>query len=185
MGWLKGLLLAAAVLAAAFAGVVAVEYTHHLLGYRFVGLFGPQPWQTSVYALVHLAIPVVAAAGVAFSLRAWWPWPVSLPAVTGRRRWLSGILAGGYALTACVGVPTVQTDLTDMALREYSFEREYRESDSPLTSRAFMAVPLLPGVVVTYYEYQAGGLNGRGGFYLYLWYGTGVRYVTRYTTWVS
>jgi hypothetical protein len=47
------------------------------------------------------------------------------------------------------------------------------------------AMPVAPGLILTYHEYQVSGLNGFGGWSLYLWDGVGTHEVLTSLIWIS
>jgi hypothetical protein len=49
----------------------------------------------------------------------------------------------------------------------------------------YAAIPVLPGFLITYEEYQIGPLAGFGGFCLHAWYGKNIVWLGRVEFWVS
>lgn len=190
MRWLKAILFPIVAVATWCACLVGIEFANYQLERHVF----QKPWLTGAYALAFVFVPVSSGLAVAWALRSWWPWWPSCSFTKGRGRALWVIVAAGYLLTAWIGEPMVQSDLTDMVIAEYRAEQNIDASGilpyrrmmrgNP-TCRTFLNAAVLPGVIVVYHEYQASGLNGAGGFYLFLWYGTGARYVTSYQRWVS
>ena len=105
-------------------------------------------------------------------------------------RWLWGSFVVLYALTWGLGAPAVQTALVLEELAEY---KKLEPQDSAKREnwrrypyvRMVICVPLVPGILATYHEYQIAGLNGWGGWRFHLWYGTGVKEVASSPRWVS
>jgi hypothetical protein len=194
MRWVKAMLVPVLAVVSACVAVVGLEFADHLLDYRFMALRGETPWVTSAYALVMLTVPLGAGLLAMWALRRWWPSSASIRGSAWWKRTAYGVLAFAYVLTAWVGAPMVQSDLTDMVISEYRAEQHIDESgilpyhrvlkQNPWC-RTFLNAPIVPGLVVVYHEYQASGLNGRGAFYIFLWYGSGARYVTSFQRWVS
>jgi hypothetical protein len=50
--------------------------------------------------------------------------------------------------------------------------------------RSYVAFPVLPGVIATYYEYSSGILAGFGGWELHFWYFAGTKKIGRHASWV-
>jgi len=97
-----------------------------------------------------------------------------------------GIIAG-YIVTWALGVPAVLAQQHAAAVAAYKEERArnnrvWETHPRICTSIAF---PVLPGVVVSYHEYQVAGLNGWGGWQVHAWYVGGVRPILERTHWIS
>ncbi len=194
MRWVKAALAPVVAVGSAIVAFFGLEVADQLLDNRLIGMHGETPWATSAYALTLLAVPLGVGALVAWTLRRWWPWRPWVGLPTRWKRAVCGALALAYVLTAFVGGPMVQSDLTDMVMDEFRSEVQIDESGvlpyhrvmkgNPWC-RTFVSAPVVPGLVVAYHEYQASGLNGRGAFYVVVWYGAGPRYVTSLQTWVS
>ncbi len=138
-------------------------------------------------ALALIAGPVAAAWLVARKLGRRW-------GSTARRiRWriprcaLWAILAG-YALTAIVGVPAAQSRRDTWAVEEYKRVRVGAPTpggDPHPYIRTYIAVPVLPCVILSYHEYQVGWIYGLGTFELAVWYGVGVWSTNFWQLWIS
>jgi hypothetical protein len=103
-------------------------------------------------------------------------------------RWLLIVIVTAYIFTWVFGVPAVQTATNAAAVEKYKYEKEYRSQrvwDTHPRIRTSAAFPLLPGLIVSYHEYQVAGLYGWGGWELHVWYFTGVNSIFRLTTWIS
>src|ERR1700720_2117308 len=97
---------------------------------------------------------------------------MALARVLRRKGWLpSGWLRGRaltvvvllYVLTAVFGVPAVQTHENTWAVEEYKRDKasgNVRVWSSHPYIATYFAAPILPGLVVTYHEYQLDGLYG-------------------------
>jgi hypothetical protein len=148
------------------------------------------PLRGGIYLLAQVAAPVAAGVLSAFGLRRRWfgvseRRPVGLSA-----RVSLGILAIGYVLTATVGAPMAQSDLTDMAMTQARSEQALRValgSNHRWTpyQRTLGAIPVAPGIIAVYHEYQAGPSNGRGAIYGCVWYVAGVKCAPFLQLWVS
>lgn len=105
-------------------------------------------------------------------------------------RWLWGSVAALYALTWGLGAPAVERALVLEELAEY---KKLEPQDSAKREnwrrypylRMVICVPLVPGILAIYHEYQIAGLNGWGGWGFHLWYGTGVKEVASSPRWIS
>jgi hypothetical protein len=125
-----------------------------------------------VFVLVSLGVPGVVATFAArlvdrrvlVSLR-----ESGLPASI--RRKLASLLILGYVGTAVFGSPAALTTGHREALEGYLEAQQNRSVPYHLYIAGYAAVPVLPGIVLTYEEYQTGMRAGFGGFRLYAWYG--------------
>jgi hypothetical protein len=158
-----------------------------------------------IASLVHLTPPtiprasvpifVVLTAGIPFVLTAllgvWCHRRGWLPTVLPASRWrrpLVYCVVGAYSVTAIFGVPAVQTDTNMWAVEEYKRLKaagSYRVWEVHPYIATYAALPIAPGVVLVYHEYQLGGLYGFGGYELYVWYAVGVKSVLTFPLWVS
>ena len=107
------------------------------------------------------------------------------------KKWLKLILLiilAGYFLTIVFGIPAVQTHTDRWAISEY---KRLKASGSPLVwdihpyIATYAALPIVPGVILTYHEYQLDGKYGFGGFQLFVWYGWGVIELPSIPLWLS
>ena len=141
-----------------------------------------------VYLLIQVGIPATVAVSLGRRLaRRWRPeaalrprWHHKTPA-----RWA---LAVCYGLTLAFGVPFVQSEQVDWAISEYKRGHEgtvLHAGPGLPRIRCFAALPLLPGVILTYHEYQVGGVYGLGTFELYGWYGVGSKSFAQFPLWIS
>jgi hypothetical protein len=152
------------------------------------------PWAVLARELAGMALPILGA----LLLARWIGRRLTadtLGAGTPRTRghplrWLWGSFAVLYALTWGLGAPAVQTALVLEELAEYKklepqngAKREHWRRYPYL--RMVVCVPLVPGILATYHEYQIAGLNGWGGWRVHLWYGTGVKEVASLPRWIS
>lgn len=110
------------------------------------------------------------------------------PPRTWAHRAAVAVLVAGYVLTAALGGPAVQTASTSWEISEY---KRLKAMKSPLVGdkhpyiATYAALPLAPGLILTYQEYQLDGLYGFGGYRLYFWYGAGVKTLTELPMWLS
>lgn len=135
-----------------------------------------------VLVFVYLAAPF----GAAFAAWKWLDYhgrltlPM-LPIAERPRKWARKVLIAGYALTVIFGIPAVQTHVDRWAVAEYkrmaerdkAFHVPQRDNDLPYMA-TYAALPVAPGVLVTFHGYAVTGLYGFVGFRLFLWYGWGV-----------
>jgi hypothetical protein len=150
----------------------------------------PQLPQAAVplYVIVQLGVPIASAWAVRHALRKRWG-GAAKPAP--RPVWQSRalvVLVVGYALTVFFGLPAVQSDQTAWAVDEYKRVRDHgsrRVFEQHPYIRSFAAIPVAPGFVLSYHEYQLDGLYGLGAFQLYLWYGTGTKSLGCLPIWIS
>lgn len=98
------------------------------------------------------------------------------------------LVAALYSVTWAFGVPAVITRLTEGTINSYKAECTGKDhlwwENYPYICVRFGA-PVLPGVVVVYYENQLGGQWGGGGWHVVAWWGVGQRELFRSTTWLS
>jgi hypothetical protein len=142
-----------------------------------------------LFLLITLGVPLLAAflVGRWLNRKGWWAWwQAAVP-----RPWprvLTVVLITGYVFTIVFGLPAVQTQTDSWAVSEYKRLKasgSVRVWPSHPYIATYLAVPVLPGLVLTYHEYQLDGLYGFGGFQLSLWYGTGVAEVASLPMWLS
>jgi len=96
----------------------------------------------------------------------------------------------GYAITSIFGVPAVQSALTADALSAYKAARHDRAGSGDVwpvhpVIRLKAALPLLPGIILSYHEYQVASLNGWGGWEVHVWFGGPPKSVYRLMAWIS
>jgi membrane protein implicated in regulation of membrane protease activity len=163
-----------------FAGVatyfLATLILRHMLGLQ---------WLASV---MTLAIPVVFAVQVYRRVRRGspsTPIPERLPA------WQRVMLYAGaaaYVLTGVAGSPRVQSDLSAWAVAErdrLDAGTDIVRPDGLPRVEVYVAVPILPGIVLAYYSYTIGSLYGLEAWGLYGWYGTGTKLLVEGVTGVA
>jgi hypothetical protein len=84
------------------------------------------------------------------------------------------MLAVAYVLTGIVGAPAAQNSQTAWAIAES--QRDGRTAPKGLPRmETYLAVPVLPGLIVSYYGYTIGPIHGLEGWGLFAWYGMGVK----------
>ncbi len=122
------------------------------------------------YFVVQLGVPAVAT---------WYIWRAlnpsarqPNPAVGHGRRAGRLLIATAYVLTAALSAPMVQSRDTEQAVSEYkqlkaTGSRRVFESHPHIWTYA--TIPVAPGVILSFHEYQLDGLNGFGGFDLSVW----------------
>ncbi len=151
------------------------------------------PWAVVAKELAGMALPILAS----LVLARWLGKRLTGAPLEGtpslRRRpipWLWGSIAVLYGLTWALGAPAVQTALVQQELAEY---KKLEPDDAARREdwrrypymRVVVCVPLVPGMLATYHEYQLAGLNGWGGWRVHVWYGSGVKEVANSARWVS
>lgn len=104
------------------------------------------------------------------------------------KRKLKILLVVGYVATAVFGSPAALTTGHREALE--GFLNNSRPDNNNSTRyhpyiAGFAAVPVLPGIILTYEEHQTGMRAGSGGFRLYLWYGKDASCIGNLPFWVS
>lgn len=101
--------------------------------------------------------------------------------------WARASLLVAYLVTWIVAVPAVQSTNDRWAVGEYKRLRDEERNvwSAHPSFRTYVAVPVLPCTVLSYHEYQLGGLYGWGGWELQLWYGFGVVPLFSVTKWIS
>ena len=148
-----------------------------------------------LYAAVALFIGTGLSIGLAwFAARSVFRATAILPAGHPHSRFGARVavfaLLTGYAITAVFGVPAVQSHLTAEALAAYKAARHDRAGSGEVwpvhpVIRTKAAVPLLPGVIVSYHEYQVASLHGWGGWEVHVWFGGAPKSVYRLMAWIS
>jgi hypothetical protein len=140
-----------------------------------------------VYLLLVIGVPMGVAFWIARVLQRQW-------CSTGQsvrhlhHHVLRSALIAAYAVTAVFGVPATLSQQHSWAVAEYN---RIRATGSPLAWDAepyihsYAAIPVVPGVVLSYHEYQLAGLYGFGGLELSLWYGIDVKPLYSLALWVS
>lgn len=80
-------------------------------------------------------------------------------------------LVAAYLLTALLGIPAVQNHTTAWAIAEYKRVHQQSTEDHPGHPfvATYMAIPLAPGLILTYHEFSLASLYGFGGFQLFFW----------------
>lgn len=93
------------------------------------------------------------------------------------RKALAWTVAFGYLVTWIFGVPGVITRLTNEEARRYketeASHHDHFLQESPPQFSTYVALPLIPGIIVLYRETYIDGQNGWGGWELYAWWGNG------------
>jgi hypothetical protein len=98
------------------------------------------------------------------------------------------LLLAAYGVTWAFGVPAVTTRLVHDDV--IAFKKAYANKEIgwwqhyPSIGTSF-GVPLLPGIVLVYYESQLGGLWGSGGWHLFAWWATGEHEIASSWRWLS
>jgi hypothetical protein len=136
-----------------------------------------------LFVAVLLGVPLIVAAvlGRVFRRKGW------LPRINLRGH-VAMTIGALYTLTVVFGLPAVQTYENSWAVEEYKRDKASGNARVWATHpyiATYFAAPVLPGLVLTYHEYQLDGLYGFGGFELFGWYGIGVAPVAHLPLWLS
>jgi hypothetical protein len=103
-------------------------------------------------------------------------------------RWVIRLVTVAYLLTWIFGAPQVQSELERLAVEKYKYLEARRHSPElqayPYIRTSF-AIPMCPGLVLSYHEYQVAGLDGWGGWTVYAWYPGHMRKLAARMTWIS
>jgi hypothetical protein len=92
-----------------------------------------------------------------------------------------------FGVTWACGVPMVHSDLTSTEIAQYKKLKaeDNRSWDAHPYIKFFVSIPVAPGVIMTYHEYQLAGLYGEGTWDFHAWYGTGTYRLFGVGTWIS
>jgi hypothetical protein len=103
-------------------------------------------------------------------------------------RWAIRLVTVAYLLTWVFGAPQVQSELERLAVERYKNLEARTHSPEwqayPYIRTSF-AIPMCPGLVLSYHEYQVAGLAGWGGWTVYAWYPGHMRQLAARMTWIS
>ena len=160
------------------------------------GLFASYRWLSEGYGTsrsvsdaLSMALAIASAFLLARLVHTWAPraFPHGIPRLPVRRA-VTGLLLLLYLATWAFGVPAATTHLTSRDLAAY--KRAYAGSDRVYWERyprlaASFGIPLLPGIVLVYYESQLGGQWGAGGWYLFAWWAVDQRPLSFHPRWLS
>jgi len=149
-------------------------------------------WSSGLIPYVLLSVPAPAFAGY-LAGRAIWRWRrLDGQADSGERSPLPSVvvwtLLVGYVLTWMFGAPAVQSRQNTWAVQTYKEIRDrtpHKNSDLLPQVRTVASFPMIPGVLMTYHEYQVANLYGWGGWEVDLWYVAGVKSIFRLPVWFS
>jgi hypothetical protein len=138
-----------------------------------------------VFLLVVVGVPTGAAVWVSRWVRRRW----HLAATSSKSaRVVWWVVGAAYAITAVFGVPAAVSAQHGWAVQEYKRIRAAGERgvwDAHPYFWTYAAVPVAPGIVLTYHEYQLAGLYGLGTFELTLWYAAGTKSLGTLPLWIS
>jgi hypothetical protein len=123
-----------------------------------------------LYVLIVLSMAAGVGSWVLFALRkrAAWTWPnVPRPVAWG--------LVGSYLITWVFGIPATETRDTRLTIARWSHNKALgREVHDSPTVQDVAALPIAPGLILSYHAFVTGPLDGWEGWTLHLWYGWGV-----------
>lgn len=176
------------VLVTAAVGVSVTVAVLVLLAAELAELAPPElpDWGVPVYVAIQIGLPAAAATWMWRTLSRQMDGTPRQAVRTHQVRW--GLIAGAYAITAIFGSPAVQSESTRWAVSEYKTLKA-TESSRVFEQHPYIwtyaAVPIAPGVIVSYHEHQLDGLYGFGGFDLSIWYVVGVKSLGAIPLWLS
>ena len=116
---------------------------------------------------------------------------VKVPSKAGKklRRLFVALIGLAYLMTCFFGVPAVQSSADNWATNEYRRIVMQGRSDAGLKfephMKTYVSFPILPGVILSYRDYQLAGLYGFGGFQFHLWYVVGSVEIFSCPVWLS
>lgn len=158
--------------------------THVIADYLDFHLLPALPsYGNSFLRLFLLAISTIFAISMARYGMRWYSRKYSLKIAPLNRRLASAILIG-YILTAFIGVPTVQNS----NLEEVTQEHKRVDLDDKFKypyDHTYVAVPVLPFVVLSYHEYGIASLYALGLWDLQVWYVFGVKRLLIFPLWIA
>lgn len=160
---------------------------HIILEYFIYSFVGDIPVYsgrgTTIFLLVVLVVPTAFAAVLASRAMRWYKKKRGLTFPPLEKRFVYTLLAA-YLLTAVFGTPAVQSSNAEWAIQLHASLDYEDKFDRPYV-RTYVAVPVLPFVVLSYHEYALEGLVGRGAWDVQAWYLFGVKRLVSFTTWVA
>jgi|ERR1035441_3966162 hypothetical protein len=132
--------------------------------------------------MLTFVVPIVISIGLLFAI------PLSRPSIPHlwHRAWLLPallVLTVAYVATWHFGAPLVRQSLRSEALGRY--ETVAPEPSHGPWIHTYLAVPVLPCILLSYHEYQVAPLYGEGAWYFHLWWGSKVLQVGKVGTWIS
>lgn len=143
-------------------------------------------WGVPVYVAIQISLPAAAATWMWRTLSRQMDVTPRQPLRMHQVSW--GLIAVAYAITAIFGSPAVQSQSTRWAVSECKRLKATGSSrvfEQHPYIRTYAAVPIAPGVIVSYHEYQLDGLYGFGGFDLSVWYVVGAKSLGGIPLWLS
>lgn len=168
---------------------VVVGLMAAFIAFTFVSPFTPSGRHSELLMIIYVILCVAVPLIVFYFTARLIGWRVDiLDMLQHLPRWLLVIIVILYILTWVFGVPAVQTANNAEAVDSYKqgmkhgYPQHWEVYPLIRTSAAF---PLLPGLVVSYHEYQVAGRAGWGGWDVHIWYIVGVKEIGRFTIWIS
>jgi hypothetical protein len=142
---------------------------------------------TEVQSVLYVVISVAATAGAIWGTLRWLRKRGAYSPILVSSK-VRRIVVVAYLLTWAFGAPAAESEVTGFAVAEYK-RMQASGRDRVFPSHPWikftMALPLAPGLVLTYHEYQLAGLYGWGGWGLHIWYGVGARQIAGLPVWLS
>ena len=148
--------------------------------------FIPRP-AIPLFLIVALGVPLAAGCWIAKVMGRRWQLGRIRDAVA-PYRWLCRAVALAYLATVVFGIPATLSHQNAWAVAEYKRLRATGTSmvwDAHPYIHTYAALPVLPGLIISYHEYQLAGLYGAGTLELTVWYGAGVATIGGLPMWVS
>ena len=102
--------------------------------------------------------------------------------------WSVRLIVTAFFITWIFGAPQVDSTLGQEAVERYKTlvaTGRFTEWKSFPYIRTSLSIPVLPGVILSYHEYQIAGLAGWGGWTLHSWYPGHVHKLTARMMWIS
>jgi len=102
--------------------------------------------------------------------------------------WFARLVVTAFFVTWVFGAPQVDSTLGQEAVERYKVliaRGGFTEWKSFPYVRTTLSIPVLPGIILSYHEYQVAGLAGWGGFTLHSWYPGHVHRLTERMMWIS
>jgi hypothetical protein len=151
-------------------GALASILAWHIAAFAAYSVIRPSDSLSGLlYAAIVLSLAAGAGGWVVYALhkRFSWTWP-HLPRTVG---WA---LIGAYLITWVFGVPAIQTRDTRFSIERWNRNKALgRDVHKSPSVYVVAALPIAPGLVLSYQAVTIGPLDGWEAWTLHLWYGWG------------